>query len=362
VIIAQHPPGPAITTPEAAAPRRGPELVRATTPFSQECRWTSWRLLVETVLLLAGLLSLAAWWPWWPVQLLAGLLAGLVQVRLFIFYHDALHGAVFAKAPIAQAAMSVVGVYFCAVRSVWQESHDFHHQHNGKLASSAIGSYPLLTVAAAGRLSPFRRRLYRLTRHPVTILGGYLTTVMIGMALLPFLRDPGRHWMAPVAVILHLAAVAAVAWLAGPLTAFCVVVLPNMVSMGIGAYLFYVQHNFPDLAVCPSGEWSYTDAALHGSSMFDMSPMMHWFTGNIGFHHVHHLNHRIPFYRLPEAMAAIPELQSPGRTTWSMRDIRAAFRLHAWDPAKQRLVSLDAQTPLTAQAAPPVEDRLSDAG
>ncbi|GDY12109.1 fatty acid desaturase [Planctomycetota bacterium] len=338
-ILPRLPPS-AVTAATGREPRCGAELVRAAAPFEREDRFTSWCLLIETLLVLSGLLALALLASWWPVQILAGLLAGLVQVRLFIFYHDTLHGALFRGAPVVQGFMTLVGVYFCTVRSVWSESHDFHHQHNGKLAWSSVGSYPLLSTVAASRLRPGQDRLYRLARHPLTMLCGYLTTSMIGLALVPFLRAPRKHAMAPVAVALHLGLIGVVAWLAGPFTALCAVVLPNLVSTAIGAYLFYAQHNFPDLAVCPKGTWSYTDAAVHGSSLFEMSPMMHWFTGNIGFHHVHHLSHRIPFYRLREAMRAIPELHHPGRTSWAIADIRACLRLHVWDDERGRLVAL----------------------
>ena len=73
--------------------------------------------------------------------------------------------------------------------------------------------------------------------------------------------------------------------------------------------------------------------------MFDMGPVGHWLTGNIGYHHVHHLNHRIPFYRLPEAMAAIPELQNPGRTSWHPREVMGCLRLALWDPEQERMLS-----------------------
>ena len=119
----------------------------------------------------------------------------------------------------------------------------------------------------------------------------------------------------------------------------CVQMIPSAVASCVGAYLFYAQHNFPDAVFKDRREWDYHFAALHSSSMFDMSAVMHWFTGNIGYHHVHHLNHRIPFYRLPEAMAAIPELQDPGRTSWRPADVVACLRLALWDPEFDRMVS-----------------------
>ncbi len=89
----------------------------------------------------------------------------------------------------------------------------------------------------------------------------------------------------------------------------------------------------------PSEEWDFAFAALRSSSFIRANPLMHWFTGNIGYHHVHHLNSRIPFYRLPEAMAAIEGLQSPGTTSLSPKDIVRCLRLHLWDPDQDRFVS-----------------------
>lgn len=334
---------PAATPPEAVAPgpsgRSGPELIRATGPFEVESRWLSWVLLLQTLLLLAGLLTLVLLAPSWPVQVLAGLLAGLVQVRLFIFYHDAMHGAIFRRDPLGQAVMSAVGFYLLMVRSVWQETHDYHHQHNARKFDSWIGTYPVLTVAMARQASPGKMRAYRLFRHRLTILAGSFTLAVIGMGVSPFLRKPGRHWGGLVAIVLHLAVFAGLVYGCGWVTALCALTLPYALAMAIGAYLFYAQHNFPALKLARREDWSFANAALQASSMFEMGPLMRWFTGNIGYHHVHHLNHRIPFYRLREAMRAIPELQNPGRTSWRLRDIRACLDLYLWDPGQERMLT-----------------------
>jgi omega-6 fatty acid desaturase (delta-12 desaturase) len=109
--------------------------------------------------------------------------------------------------------------------------------------------------------------------------------------------------------------------------------------MGFGSYLFFAQHNFPGVWLASHREWSYVNSALHSSSYLCTGRVMSWFTGNIGYHHVHHLNAKIPFYRLPEAMAALEELQSPPTTSLSLRDIAACLRLKLWDPAAGRLVN-----------------------
>jgi omega-6 fatty acid desaturase (delta-12 desaturase) len=93
--------------------------------------------------------------------------------------------------------------------------------------------------------------------------------------------------------------------------------------------------------VQPRDAWSFGRAALESSSFMEMSPLMNYFTGNIGYHHVHHLNPTIPFYRLPEAMAAIPELQNPGKTTLKPRDVIQCFKLKLWDPEAGKMVGYD---------------------
>ena len=114
----------------------------------------------------------------------------------------------------------------------------------------------------------------------------------------------------------------------------------HILPMGwIGVWLFYVQHQFEDTYWSPSNEWDFAAAAIHGSSFYRLPKVLQWFTGNIGYHHIHHLNVRIPFYRLPEAMAAIPALQSPVTTSLAPREIVNCFRASLWDEGWQRMVS-----------------------
>jgi len=323
--------------------RTGAELNQAIKPFQEEDRPRSWRLLLTTIaILLAGLAGIVALPDAaWPAKVALAIFVGLVQVRLFIFFHDYLHGALFHESRAATVVMSCIGFYMLAVRSVWRETHNYHHKNNAKLIGSAIGSFPVVTVGMWNAMTPTQRRLYRAVRHPATIFLGYLSVFLIGMTISPFKRDPKAHWGGPLAVVIHVAALVLLGlWLGWP-TALCLVSVPSLVSLGAGSYLFFTQHNFPAMKLKDRRSWDYTFAALRSSSMFDMSPVMHWFTGNIGYHHIHHLNHRIPFYRLPEAMAAVPELQSPGRTTWKPADVAACLRLAVWDPEQDRMLTYD---------------------
>jgi acyl-lipid omega-6 desaturase (Delta-12 desaturase) len=116
------------------------------------------------------------------------------------------------------------------------------------------------------------------------------------------------------------------------------VILPFALAAMIGAYLFYAQHNYPGMRATQCGDWAFHEAALESSSYTVMGPVMRWCTGNIGFHHIHHLNAAIPFYRLPEAMRAIPAMQAPAITSLRPRDIRACLRLKLWDAEAGRMV------------------------
>src|SRR5262249_52614340 len=127
----------------------------------------------------------------------------------------------------------------------------------------------------------------------------------------------------------------------GVMTLLFGVVGPLMLAMAAGSYLFYAQHNFPDMHVQPRESWSFVRASLESSSYMKMGPVMNYFTGNIGYHHVHHLNPTIPFWRLPEVRKDFRELQNPGTTSLSRKDIIQCFRLKLWDPALGKMVGYD---------------------
>jgi acyl-lipid omega-6 desaturase (Delta-12 desaturase) len=314
-------------------------LVRASKRFGVEEPRISWRLLAGTCALTALICAAVAA----PLSLLLRLplaiVLGLLQVRLFAFYHDHFHGALLRGSKLGRAVMTLVGGWLLVVPSVWRETHDYHHQHNSKLAGSSIGSYPLVSLATWSRMSASQRLAYRWTRHPLNILAGYITVFGYGMNIAPFLRAPRRHWAAPLALAMQVAMVVGVWRVLDLATALLLVVLPAFISHALGAYLFYVQHNFPGMRLRSRSDWSHALAALESSSMLDMPAWLHWFTGNIGYHHVHHLNHRIPFYRLPVAMLELEPLRYPPRTSFTVRDIAHCLSLAVWDADRQRMLT-----------------------
>lgn len=334
--------------------RAGAALIRQTKPFSEEHVGTTWRLLATTSMVWASALAVALFAPAWPLQLVASLVLSGVIVRLFIFFHDWMHGAIFRDSKLGAAVMTAFGWYFLVPPPVWKETHDYHHRNNARMVGAAIGSYPTVTTTMWRMMTPSQRRWYRFARNPLTIAFGYVTLFMAGMCMASFVRSPKEHWQGPAAIAAHFTLIGVVAWFLGPLAALFGVILPAVVSDALGAYLFYAQHNFPGIELRDRREWTYHHAALSCSSMFDMPSWMHWFTGNIGYHHVHHLNHKIPFYRLPETMDAMEELQNPHRTSWRPSDVMACLRLKLWDAKERRMIGwaeLEAATEPQAAAA-----------
>ena len=333
--------------------RQGAALVRASQPYAKEQPLRTWWLYLSTVAIYAALLAYVAVVPWMVFKVAGSLVLGLVVVRLFIIYHDFQHGAIFRGSTLGRWAINWVGFLTQAPSSVWKETHDYHHTNNARLLGSAIGSYPLVTVNIWRVMKPEQKRLYRFIRHPLTIAFGFFTAFQIGFCYAAFKRDPRQHWRGPVAFVTYYAVFAAL-WLTLGLTnAFLMLLLPSIISAGFGAYLFYAQHNFPRRPAAWTGReaWNYHTAALRSSSdVRHERASMHWFTGNIGYHHVHHLNHRIPFYRLQEAMDALPELQEPIATSWAPSDVWACLRIGLWDPKARAMISLaDGEAQLAAR-------------
>jgi acyl-lipid omega-6 desaturase (Delta-12 desaturase) len=324
------------------AARQDKELIDATRPFAVEEKAKSWWAFVSTLALVGCTVGVAFVTPvsaiGWVARVLASTVAGLLIVRTFILYHDFLHGALLRNSSLARGVFWVYGMLIMTPPKVWRETHNYHHANTAKIVGSHVGSYMMVTTAMWAKMKPNERLMYKTIRHPITILLGYFTLFMFGMGISPFLRAPKKHWACLVGVLFNWALTAVVVWKFGFVTWVFGMFVPLAISMAAGGYLFYAQHNFPDIYVQPRETWSYTRAALESSSYMEMGALMRFFCGNIGYHHVHHVNSMIPFYRLPEAMAAIPELQNPPKTSLRPGEIAACLRLKLWDTEQGKMV------------------------
>lgn len=340
--------GPADSVPVM---RSGKQLMDATRPLTVDTRARSWFELVFALSVVGGLVAIG-WSPApWPVRLVAAVIAGLTTVRVFILYHDFMHLAILKKSKLAKAVFYTYGVLVMTPPVAWRESHNYHHANTAKIVGSHVGSYMMVTTAMWAKMGKRDRFMYAAIRHPLTILFGYFTIFMLGMCVSPFLRNPKKNWDSALSFVLNWTLSIAIFWRFGAATWAFGFFLPLAVSMATGAYLFYAQHNFPEIDVQPRHSWSYTKAALESSSFMKMGPIMNWFTGNIGYHHVHHLNPLIPFYRLPEAMATLPELQQPATTSLAPSDVIKCFQLKLWDMDHGRMVGYPDDEPAVTKIA-----------
>lgn len=321
--------------------RTGAELSLATKPFAKDNALQSWWAILSTALLLLVALAGTIWNIHLGAQFVCAVLAGLLMTRFFVIYHDQQHHAILSQSKLAEGVMWIFGVLSLSPSSVWRSSHNYHHKHNSKLRGSHIGSYPIMTKDEFKRSSRGRRLGYLFVRHPLTILSGYVFMFLHGMCLKPFTNHPGKHFDGLLALIIHAAIGTALVIYGGWPALVLTLLIPHCVMGAICAYFFYAQHNFPGVSYADRNGWTYEKAALESSSFMHTGRVMGWFTANIAYHHIHHINHRIPFYRLPEVLAAIPELQSPRTTSLWPADILRCLRLKVWDVEAQQMVGVD---------------------
>jgi omega-6 fatty acid desaturase (delta-12 desaturase) len=326
--------------------RTGKELILATKPYARDFTVKSWWVVLSTAFLL---LAAAGGTLWdfqltgpivWAPRFICSVFTGLLLLRLFVIYHDQQHHAILPKSRLAEYFMRVYGLISLSPSSIWRSSHNHHHNHNSKLRGSHIGSYPIMTREQFMKSSRAERLEYLFMRHPLTILFGYVFVFLYGMCIYPFFNNPREHYDCLISFIVHVALGVALTVFFGWPALFLTLIIPQFIGSAIGAYLFYAQHNFPGVSFFDRAGWAYEKAALESSSYMKTGPLMGWFTANIGYHHIHHLNARVPFYRLPEALKKIPELSKPKTTSLHPLDIIRCLRLKVWDVKAQQMVGL----------------------
>ncbi len=261
-------------------------------------------------------------------------------VRLFMIQHDCGHGSFFRQRLANDWTGRVISVLTLTPYDHWRRSHAVHHASSGNLERRGIGDIATLTVCEYLALSRWRRIAYRLYRHPLVMFGvgpAYLFLVQHRFPASGALTS-WRSWLSPMATNAAIALLVVVAmWLVG-VRPFLLVHLPiTLLAASIGVWLFYVQHQFEETVWAKAGAWTMHEAALHGSSHYDLPAVMRWFTANIGVHHVHHLCSRIPYYRLARVLRDHPELKGIGRLTLS-QSLRCV-PLVLWDERCRRLIS-----------------------
>src|SRR5215470_8307174 len=276
---------------------------------------------------------------YWELSFLLALPAAGLLVRLFMIQHDCGHGSFFRHRLANDWVGRAIGVLTLTPYHAWRRSHAIHHASSGHLERRGIGDIATMTVTEYLESGRWRRMCYRLYRHPIVMLGLGPAYLFIVQHRLPVrLITDWRPWISAMATNAVIALIIVMMiWLVGVGPFFLVHVPITLLAASIGVWLFYVQHQFEATWWAKAPAWNLHDAALHGSSHYDLPTILRWFTANIGMHHVHHLCSRIPFYRLPHVLRDHPQLRDIGRLTL-MESVRC-MRLALWDERARRLIS-----------------------
>ena len=304
-----------------------------------------WRSVIEILITIVPLVVL---WilTWFALEvgyglyLLVAIPASGFLVRLFMIQHDCGHGAFFRHRLVNDWVGRVIGVVTLTPYDFWRRTHAAHHATSGNLERRGMGDIDMLTVDEYLARSRWGRMCYRLYRHPLVMFGVGPAYLFLFRHRLPIglMRAGWQPWLSTMATNLAIGLVAAVTIWAVGIVPFLLVHLPIMlIGASLGVWLFYVQHQFEGTFWAHEKAWNMHEAALYGSSHYDLPLVLRWFTANIGVHHIHHLCSRIPFYRLPLALRQHPDLANVSRLT--LGQSLSCVRLVLWDEAARRLIS-----------------------
>lgn len=278
-------------------------------------------------------------WSYGLTLLLSIPAAGFL-VRIFIIQHDCGHHSFFRSRELNDFVGTLCGVLTLTPYYLWRRSHSRHHASSGNLHHRGHGDVWVLTVREYLQRSGFGRFQYRVYRHPMLLF-------VIG----PFLQFAIRQrftYGVPVAwrrerrsvhvTNLGIALMIGIGWWAIGLGAFTMIHLPIVaIAASVGSWLFFVQHQYEQAYWQPNAQWDSTRAAMDGSSYYRLPRILQWFTGNIGFHHIHHLESRIPNYNLPICYEQVPALQDA--VTLGVWDSVKCARFKLWDEQLERMVT-----------------------
>ncbi|PKN41267.1 MAG: fatty acid desaturase [Deltaproteobacteria bacterium HGW-Deltaproteobacteria-18] len=298
-----------------------------------------WQVM-NTLLPYGGLWLLMIWsvrngYPY-GLTLALGVVAAAFLVRIFILFHDCVHGSLFRSKGLNTFFGYLFGVLVFTPFEDWKFSHLKHHGNYANLDVRGFGDIWTLTRAEYEGASPTKQLSYRLYRNPLFLLGfGALFSFLLRFRL-PGQQTRRKERMSVLLTNLLIVGVALlVGWTVGWRT-YLLIQMPVLWLAGaLGIWLFYVQHQFEGVYWARRQDWDPVRAAMDGSSFYDLPPVLRWFSGYIGYHHIHHLGPRIPNYRLKECFDALPALQAKRPLT--IRESLGCVRLKLWDEEHQVL-------------------------
>jgi len=327
-------------------------------PFEKSNVKTSVKQLVNTIppfilLWVAAYYSLEI--SYW-VSLALSIIASGFVVRIFIIFHDCCHQSFFKSRKANDILGTITGIITLFPYEKWKRDHSIHHATSSNLNKRGTGDIWIMTVEEYINASFWVRLQYRLYRNPLVMFG--LGPAYLFLVSNRFNRKGARKkerintYVTNVSVIvLYTLLCLAIGW-----QAFLMIQLPIMFVSGLlGIWLFYVQHQFEDSYFEEEENWDYVKAAIDGSSYYKLPKLLQWVTGNIGFHHVHHLSPKVPNYHLEKAHDSTPPLQQA--TTITLRSSLKALRFRLWDESSKTFVGFQEAKILVEKSQPSFQEK-----
>lgn len=285
----------------------------------------------------AGMISLQ--YSYYLLALLFAVPTGLFLARTFVIQHDCGHGAFFRSRRANHIIGACLAILSLTPYQRWRRIHAVHHVDSGNLDKRGCGDIDMLTVEEYLNLKPMQRWLYRLYRNPLILFGIapllFFCVQLRRTHLLPkaWRKERNSVYLTNLVIVLILIIAAYI----GQLTSLLLFHLTaSAVGALVGVWLFYIQHQFPEVYWQRTDKWERTAAAIEGSSFYDLPRVLHWLTAYIGFHHIHHLDPQIPNYRLKKCYEENPEFQQCKKL--SVWDSFACAKLALWDESQQQLI------------------------
>lgn len=272
---------------------------------------------------------------WLTVPLVV--LGGGLMVRMFIIFHDCGHGSFFRSRRANDVLGSIAGVLTFTPYFHWRWEHSIHHATSGDLDRRGVGDVPTMTVEEYLKASKWKRLGYRLTRNPFVLFVLGPAFLFVFRERFPTRNAEPRERLSVYGTNLGILLFGfAMSWLVGfKLYLVCQLAMV-LIAGSAGVWLFYVQHQFEGVYWERRENWDYFQAAIEGSSFYKLPKILQWFSGNIGFHHIHHLSPRIPNYNLERCHKAEPLFQSIKPVT--LFSSLKCFKFRLWDEERRRLV------------------------
>jgi omega-6 fatty acid desaturase (delta-12 desaturase) len=316
------------------------DLVKIVSPYTQPIRQKAMRQVLTTFIPYVAMWALMVvtvqqGFSYW-ITLALSVPTAAFLVRIFILLHDCSHGSFFASRRANTILGYVSGILTFTPFEQWRRSHATHHNTVGDLDRRGVGDIWLLTLDEYLAAPRWKRLAYRVVRNPfILLLFGTFFVFLIDQRYF-HKADGSRERRSVIITDLAIAVILLIAWMTIGIGSYVLIQFPIMLLAGAaGLWLFYVQHQFEGVYWARHEVWDPMKAALEGSSFYKLPRLLQWFTGNIGFHHVHHVQQRIPNYSLEKCHNDVPVLQSV--TPLTLRKSLRCGRLHIWDEGNNKL-------------------------